>query len=168
MATCCTTFRGVTITFAFGLNHWSQQPSGREESPWPSTTFTKQNSSLMRDSAPLWVEGGLCSRSASEGETSGWRNRAWPKGRSTAQRFRASYAVQAEEAGLKRGKRAPRGDSLVAVARQVAVRRTPPSAPESAFGQRGGSPLQARPLRPVTDCHCVAVRRGGEQQEVND
>ncbi len=41
-------------------------------------------------------------------------------------------------------------------------------APESAFGQRGGSPLQVRPLRPVTDCHCVAMRRGGEQQEVND
>jgi hypothetical protein len=41
-------------------------------------------------------------------------------------------------------------------------------APESAFGQRGGSPLQVRPLRPVTDCNCVAVRRGGEQQEVND
>src|SRR5688572_5207451 len=41
-------------------------------------------------------------------------------------------------------------------------------APESAFGQRGGSPLQVRPLRPVTDCNCVAARRGGEQQEVND
>ena len=41
-------------------------------------------------------------------------------------------------------------------------------APESAFGQRGGSPLQAGPLRPVTDCNCVAMRRGGEQQEVND
>ncbi len=23
-------------------------------------------------------------------------------------------------------------------------------------------------LQPVTDCNCVAVRRGGEQQEVND
>jgi drug/metabolite transporter (DMT)-like permease len=41
-------------------------------------------------------------------------------------------------------------------------------APESAFGQRGGSPLQVRPLRPVAECNCVAKRRGGEQQEVND
>jgi hypothetical protein len=23
-------------------------------------------------------------------------------------------------------------------------------------------------FQPVTDCNCVAVRRGGEQQEVND
>ena len=42
------------------------------------------------------------------------------------------------------------------------------SAPASVRGQRGGSPLQAYALRPVTDCNCVAARRGGEQQEVND
>ena len=35
-------------------------------------------------------------------------------------------------------------------------------------GQRGGSPPQAYALRPVTDCNCVAVRRGGEQQEASD
>ena len=33
-------------------------------------------------------------------------------------------------------------------------------APESAFGQRGGSPLQVRPLRPVTNCHCIRPRGG--------
>jgi hypothetical protein len=33
-------------------------------------------------------------------------------------------------------------------------------------GWKGGSPFQACPLRPVTDCNCVAARRGGEQQEV--
>ncbi len=33
-------------------------------------------------------------------------------------------------------------------------------------GGKGGSPFQACPLRPVTDCNCVAVRRGGEQREV--
>jgi hypothetical protein len=32
---------------------------------------------------------------------------------------------------------------------------------------RGESPLQDL-LGPVTKCNCVAVRRGGEQQEVND
>jgi len=42
------------------------------------------------------------------------------------------------------------------------------SAPERRVGQRGESPLRARALRPVTDCNCVAARRGGEQQEVND
>ena len=42
------------------------------------------------------------------------------------------------------------------------------SAPESVFDRRGGSPLQVYALRPVTDCNCVAARRGGEQQEVND
>jgi len=41
-------------------------------------------------------------------------------------------------------------------------------APASVRGQRGGSPLQAYALRPVTDCNCVAARRGGEQQEVKD
>jgi hypothetical protein len=41
-------------------------------------------------------------------------------------------------------------------------------APESACGQRGASPLQVNALRPVTDCNCDAVMRGGEQQEVND
>ncbi len=29
------------------------------------------------------------------------------------------------------------------------------SAPVSAHSQRGESPLQARPLRPVTECNCV-------------
>jgi hypothetical protein len=42
------------------------------------------------------------------------------------------------------------------------------SAPESARSQRGGSPLQANALRPVTECNCDAAMRGGEQQEVND
>ena len=156
---------------AFGHSLWTQQRNGRVESLWPSTTFTKHAARSCWDPlgfGPAVGGGRIVFALVSRVETSGWRNRRWPNGRSTAQRFRASYAVQAEEAGLKRGKRAPHGDSLVAVARQVAVRRTPPSAPESAFGQRGGSPLQARPLRPVTDCHCVAVRRGGEQQEVND
>src|SRR5687768_2207028 len=36
----------------------------------------------------------------------------------------------------------------------------------SVFGWQGESPFQACPLRPVTDCNCVAARRGGEQQEV--
>jgi len=43
-----------------------------------------------------------------------------------------------------------------------------PSAPVSVFGPRGGSPLQARTLRPVTERNCVAARRGGEQRDVND
>jgi len=43
-----------------------------------------------------------------------------------------------------------------------------PSAPVSVLDQRGASPLQVYLLRPVTDCNCVVVRRGGEQQEVND
>jgi hypothetical protein len=43
-----------------------------------------------------------------------------------------------------------------------------PSASVSVLGQRGGSPLQARTLRPVTDSNCVAARRGGEQLKVND
>jgi len=30
-----------------------------------------------------------------------------------------------------------------------------PSAPESVFDWRGGSPLQAYALRPVTDCNCI-------------
>ena len=38
-------------------------------------------------------------------------------------------------------------------------------APESGPGRRGGSPLQACALRPVTEDNCVAVRRGGEQSE---
>ena len=41
-------------------------------------------------------------------------------------------------------------------------------APASERGQRGASPLQANALRPVTESNCVAVRRGGEQLEVND
>ena len=51
---------------------------------------------------------------------------------------------------------------------KLAVQRTPPSAPESVFDRRGASPLQVYALRPVTNCYCVAVRRGGELQEVND
>jgi hypothetical protein len=39
------------------------------------------------------------------------------------------------------------------------------SAPERRIGQRGESPLQVRDLRPVADCDCVAVRRGGEQEK---
>ena len=44
----------------------------------------------------------------------------------------------------------------------------PLCASASVFGPRGGSPLQARTLRPVTERNCVAARRGGEQREVND
>jgi hypothetical protein len=42
------------------------------------------------------------------------------------------------------------------------------SAPESASGRRGESPLQAYALRPVTECNCDTAMCGGEQQEVND
>ena len=48
------------------------------------------------------------------------------------------------------------------------LRRSEMCAPESACSQRGESPLEAYALRPVTECNCVAKRRGGEQQEVND
>ena len=41
-------------------------------------------------------------------------------------------------------------------------------ASESVHGRSGASPLQVCALRPVTDCNCVAARRGGKQQEVND
>ena len=41
-------------------------------------------------------------------------------------------------------------------------------APGSAHVQRGGSPLPAGALRPVTECYCDAAMRGGEPQEVND
>ena len=40
------------------------------------------------------------------------------------------------------------------------------SASESVRDQSGASPLRANVLRPVTKSNCVAVRRGGEQQEV--
>ena len=49
-----------------------------------------------------------------------------------------------------------------------ATTRVAPSAPGRVCGQRGESPLQAYALRPVTNCNCVAVRRGGKQQEVTD
>jgi hypothetical protein len=39
---------------------------------------------------------------------------------------------------------------------------------ESTRNQRGESSLEAGPLRPVTKCYWVAVRRGGELQEVNN
>ena len=38
----------------------------------------------------------------------------------------------------------------------------------SVFGQRGVSPLQVDVLRPVSESHCVVVRRGGKQLEEND
>jgi len=44
----------------------------------------------------------------------------------------------------------------------------PLCAPESAHNQRGESPLQVYALRLETECNCVVVTRGGEQQEVND
>jgi hypothetical protein len=47
-------------------------------------------------------------------------------------------------------------------------RRPSVSAPASVHGRRGGSPLQACALRPVTERNCVARRRGGKQREVND
>ena len=37
------------------------------------------------------------------------------------------------------------------------------SAPAGVLNQRGASPLQVYLLRPVTDCNCVAARRGGEE-----
>jgi hypothetical protein len=43
-----------------------------------------------------------------------------------------------------------------------------PSAPVGVLSQRGGSPRQALVIVPETKRTCVAVRRGGEQQEVND
>jgi hypothetical protein len=48
------------------------------------------------------------------------------------------------------------------------TRRVNSSASVSVFGQRGVSLLQVDTLRPEIDCNCVAVRRGGEQQEVNE
>ena len=44
----------------------------------------------------------------------------------------------------------------------------PLCAPASVHRQRGGSPRQECALRPETECNCVAARRGGKQQEVND
>jgi hypothetical protein len=37
-----------------------------------------------------------------------------------------------------------------------------------AYSNREVQVLSRSTLQPVADCHCVAVRRGGEQQEVND
>ena len=45
---------------------------------------------------------------------------------------------------------------------------TGPSAFVSVFGQGGASPPRAYVLQPVTESYCVAARRGGKQQEVND
>jgi hypothetical protein len=41
-------------------------------------------------------------------------------------------------------------------------------APAMAHIQKGESPFRVGTLRPVTKCYCVAARRGGKQQEVND
>jgi len=41
------------------------------------------------------------------------------------------------------------------------------SAPESAYGQRGESPLQVDALRPVTERNCIDARRCGKQLKVN-
>ena len=45
---------------------------------------------------------------------------------------------------------------------------THPSAPASVSGLRGGSPLQADALRPVSESNCVLVKGGGKQLEEND
>jgi hypothetical protein len=37
-----------------------------------------------------------------------------------------------------------------------------------AYSHREVQVLSRSTLQPVTDCNCVVVRRGGEQQEVND
>ena len=37
-----------------------------------------------------------------------------------------------------------------------------------AYSNREVKVLSRSALQPVTDCNCVAMRRGGEQQEVND
>ena len=42
------------------------------------------------------------------------------------------------------------------------------SAPVSVFGLRGGSPLQADALRPVSEGNCVLVTGGGKQPEEKD
>src|SRR6266404_5605153 len=52
--------------------------------------------------------------------------------------------------------------------RETPRRKAVACAPESTRRQRGASPLQVYALRPETECNCVAKRRGGEQQEVND
>jgi len=52
--------------------------------------------------------------------------------------------------------------------RETPRRKAVACAPESTRRQRGASPLQEYALRPETECNCVAKRRGGEQQEVND
>lgn len=72
--------------------------------------------------------------------------------------------------GVGRGSRrgAPCGRPAGLTAGEGAALVAAPSAPESVYAQRGGSPLQACALRPVTECNCAAMRRGGEQQEVND
>ena len=41
-----------------------------------------------------------------------------------------------------------------------------PSALVSAHNQKGESPFRAKRFKPVTERNCVAVKRGGEQQEV--
>ena len=48
------------------------------------------------------------------------------------------------------------------------VRTADPSVPVSVSGLRGGSPLQADALRPVSDGNCVLVTGGGKQPEEND
>jgi hypothetical protein len=42
------------------------------------------------------------------------------------------------------------------------------SAPLKTFDRRGASPREDLRYEPVTESNCVAVRRGGEQLEVND
>jgi hypothetical protein len=64
--------------------------------------------------------------------------------------------------------RPPEGDMAFPVSSGERAGCARPSAPVSVLNQRGASPLQVYLLRPVTDCNCVVVRRGGEQQEVND
>jgi len=53
-------------------------------------------------------------------------------------------------------------------ASRTMVRGADPSAPVSVFGLRGGSPLQADALRPVSESNCVTARWGGKQLEENE
>ncbi len=54
------------------------------------------------------------------------------------------------------------------IPRNPMVRTADPSVPVSVSGSRGGSPLQADALRPVSDGHCVLTTGGGKQPEEND
>jgi hypothetical protein len=103
-----------------------------------------------------------------------WRRKAWP----TLPSDRGTMPASAKAVASEPLFRPSQGYWLSSVAQQPTVQaETVPvgrptagadaSAPESVLDPRGASPLQAYALRPVTEGNCVAVRRGGEQPEVN-